>query len=273
MKKLIYLLMAVLMVLAAVSCKKDDKTGDSEPEIPVPEEAVDLGIVMTREDGTTYKLYWAKSNLCETGFCATPEDYGDYYAWGELEPYYAEGHIQDSPCENWRVREDHPITGYNLGSNKFRISGDDADNVIFSRYNTKEIYGQVDDITELQRGEKSGEPVDDVARAKLGGKWRMPTAAEWDALRALSWIWTPQNGVNGRLISADNGNSIFLPAAGCRLNATRGDVNSNGYYWSSSLKTDNPVCAWYMRFYNAHVYEPLGVSRALGCSIRPVWEE
>ena len=41
---------------------------------------------MTREDGTTYKLCWAKSNLCETGLCADPEDYGDYYAWGEMEP-------------------------------------------------------------------------------------------------------------------------------------------------------------------------------------------
>ena len=41
---------------------------------------------MTREDGTTYKLYWATSNLCEDGLCSNPEDYGDYYAWGETEP-------------------------------------------------------------------------------------------------------------------------------------------------------------------------------------------
>lgn len=83
MKRLLYLVMAALMVLA-VSCKKDKPA----PDVPVvvPEEAVDLGIEMTREDGTTYKLYWAKSNLCETGLCANPEDYGDYYAWGETEP-------------------------------------------------------------------------------------------------------------------------------------------------------------------------------------------
>ena len=44
---------------------------------------MDLGIVMTRADGTTYKLFWAKSNLSNDGLCDNPEDYGDYYAWGE----------------------------------------------------------------------------------------------------------------------------------------------------------------------------------------------
>ena len=54
---------------------------------PIPEEAVDLGFEMTREDGTGYKLYWAESNLnFKTGLCAKPEDYGDYYAWGETVP-------------------------------------------------------------------------------------------------------------------------------------------------------------------------------------------
>ena len=88
MKRFLYLSLAALMVLA-VSCKKD------KPAAPkVPGGVVDMGIIMTREDGTTYKLYWAKSNLCESGLCANPEDYGDYYAWGETEPYYAAGHSQ-----------------------------------------------------------------------------------------------------------------------------------------------------------------------------------
>ena len=80
MKRLLYLLMAALLMVLAVSCKKD------KPGNKIPEGAVDLGIVMTREDGTTYKLYWATSNLSKDGLCANPEDYGDYYAWGETEP-------------------------------------------------------------------------------------------------------------------------------------------------------------------------------------------
>ena len=98
MKRIFYISLAALMALA-VSCKKDDKTKH------VPEGAVDLGIVMTREDGTTYNLYWATSNLGEDGLCPNPEDFGDYYAWGETVPRYLKGHSQDSPCSDWRITD------------------------------------------------------------------------------------------------------------------------------------------------------------------------
>ncbi len=65
----------------AALCLQGGKQEEAKPK--VPEGAVDLGIVMTREDGTTYNLYWAKSNLCENGLCANTDDYGDYFAWGE----------------------------------------------------------------------------------------------------------------------------------------------------------------------------------------------
>ena len=238
----------------------------------VPDSAVDLGIVMTREDGTTYNLYWAKSNLCETGLCANPEDYGDYYAWGETEPYYTEGHSQDNPCSNWRTRTDHPITGYDWVSYTFRTSGDTWDNVKFSKYNTMESYGPVDNITELQRGEKDGETTDDVARAKLGGKWRMPTEAECNALLALKWDKTTQNGKNGCLITAPNGNSIFLPAAGNRDGTILDSAGPSGSYWSSSLYTDKPCLAWSLRFYSSS-WSVNSSYRRFGRPIRPVWEE
>ena len=237
----------------------------------VPDSAVDLGIVMTRQDGTTYNLYWAKSNLCETGLCANPEDCGDYYAWGETAPYYTEGHSQDNPCSNWRTRTDHPITGYDWASYTFRTSGDSNNNVKFSKYNTIESYGPVDNITELQRGEKDGETTDDVARAKLGGKWRMPTEAECNALLALKWDKTTQNGKNGCLITAPNGNSIFLPAAGDRVETILDSAGSSGFYWSSSLSTGKPYLAWYIFFSSSR--SVTSGYRKIGMPIRPVWEE
>ena len=290
MKKLIYFLMAVLMVIGAVSCKKDDKpangdTGNNDaPEIIVPEEAVDLGMVLPRLDDEgnplkdeqgneiTYKLYWAKSNLCETGLCAKPGDYGDYYAWGETEPYYEDGYSQVNPCSNWRVREDHPITGYNWVSYKFRTSGDSNENVILSKYNTMDSVGPVDNITELQRGEKTGETEDDAAHAILKGKWRMPTEVELTALLALNWEWTRNNGIKGRLVTADNGNSIFLPAAGNKDGTYLEDAGIYGLYWSSSLLTDDPRRAKGVVFYSDDVYLGAGY-RNYGFSIRPVWEE
>lgn len=58
----------------------------------------------------------------------------------------------------------------------------------------------------------------DVARAKWGGNWRMPTRAEMEELvNKCTWTWTTHNGVKGQLVTGPNGNSIFLPDAGDRL--------------------------------------------------------
>jgi hypothetical protein len=116
------------------------------------------------------------------------------------------------------------------------------------------------------------DPEDDAARANWGGTWRMPTDAEWTELRQnCTWTLTTQNGVNGRLVTASNGNSIFLPAAGYRTDTGLWNVGSLGFYWSSSLGTDLPNLARAMSFKPDRVltcYE----SRAAGLSIRPVTE-
>ena len=219
------------------------KNGNDEPENAVSKGAVDLGIVMTREDGTTYKLYWAKSNLSESGLCANPEDYGDYYAWGELKPK-----------EN-----------YSADTYKFLLYNEDLESFEFSKYNT------VDNKTVL-------DPADDVARVKLGGKWRMPTEAEWKELtERCVWTWTSLNGVNGMLVTATNGNSIFLPAAGNRSGSGShlNNAGSVGRYWSSSLGTDYPDYARYVDFDSddvGRVWVWVYCLRYYGLSVRPVSE-
>ena len=116
------------------------------------------------------------------------------------------------------------------------------------------------------------DPEDDVAHVKLGGKWRMPTNEEWTALRTqCTWTWTTQNGINGRLVTASNGNSIFLPAAGFRYNTDLFNDGSNGYYWSSSLYTDVPSIAWGVYFDPVDVLRSDGY-RKDGFSVRPVSE-
>jgi hypothetical protein len=38
----------------------------------------------------------------------------------------------------------------------------------------------------------------DIARAKWGGNWRLPTKAEvQELIDSCTWTWTTQNGVNG----------------------------------------------------------------------------
>ena len=204
--------------------------------------AVDLGIVMSRTDGTTYKLYWAKSNLSDKGLCTNPEDYGDYYAWGETEP-----------------KESYSWLMYKFGKSS---SGP------FSKYSTPSSDGPIDNKTVL-------EPEDDVAHVKLGGKWRMPTNAEWTELKAkCTWTWVTNyngSGINGMLVKATNGNSIFLPAAGY-LNGTNLRVDgSYGTYWSSSLNKDYPYYAWSVNFDSDDVGRSY-YNRSYGRSVRPVSE-
>ena len=238
MKRLVYLSLAAMMVLV-VSCKKDKPA----PAPKIPEEAVDLGVEMTREDGTTYKLYWAKSNLGIRGLCENPEDAGDYYAWGEMEP-----------------KDNYDWSTYIFGSSK---GGP------FSKYNTD------DNRTILETGAEG----DDVASKILGGKWRMPTKKEWETLSSqCAWTWTDDynhTSVAGVIVTGNvegyKDKSIFLPAAGYRTDDVH-DEGSYGDYWSSSLSTDTPSEAylvWFGRNDVSWVY----YYRYVGYSVRPVWEE
>ena len=115
----------------------------------------------------------------------------------------------------------------------------------------------------------------DAASVNMGGSWRMPTKAELDELRTeCTWTWTyDYNGTGvagGIVISKINGNSIFLPAAGCRFDSGLSSAGSYGYYWSSSLYSyysDN-VC--YLSFYSGGVSWGSDDYRYVGRSVRGV---
>ena len=183
---------------------------------------------------------WA---TCNVG-ASSPSEYGDYFAWGETSP-----------------KSDYSWEDY-----KFRVSGDSYDNVTFSKYNTKRGRGSVDNKTRLDLS-------DDTARANWGGKWRMPTKAEFNELRSnCTCTWTTQGGKNGyKVTSKKNGNSIFLPAAGYQSGASVRRAGSNGDYWSSSLNTGLPGNAWNLYFDSYGFYADLSY-RSDGRLVRPVIE-
>ena len=215
--------------------------------------AVDLGLPSG--------LKWAASNLSETGLCSNHWDYGDYYAWGETEPYYS----SQSPLV-WKSGK----TGYNWSSYKWCKGSE----ITLTKYCSS-------DKTSYWAG--SGSPdnkrvldsEDDVACVKLGGKWRMPTDEEWgELIDKCTWKWVDNyngTGVNGRLVTGPNGNSIFLPAAGYRYDTYPDYVGSYGFFWSSSLSAVYPYSAWRVYFISGTVYRNYG-DRCCGRSVRPVSE-
>lgn len=109
----------------------------------------------------------------------------------------------------------------------------------------------------------------DVAHVKWGGDWRMPTFAEQQELiDNCTWELTTVNGVYGYKVTGSNGNSIFLPAAGCRYESEIDDVGNAGYYFSSTMSDELSVIIYFddgdkMLYSNYSFY---------GHSVRPVCE-
>lgn len=112
----------------------------------------------------------------------------------------------------------------------------------------------------------------DVAHVKWGGNWYMPTMNEINELfDNCTSEWMTLNGVNGRKFTSNiNGNSIFLPAAGCRWSDNLRYVGDNGLFWSSTSDPSNPNSAQNRGFNSYSTMLGFGGSCA-GLSIRPVY--
>lgn len=192
---------------------------------------VDLGL----PSGTK----WA---TCNVG-AATPEDYGDYFAWAET---------TTKTSYEWNNYQYCNHISYEL-----------------TKYCNNSSYGLdgfTDNLTKLQSS-------DDAATANWGGNWRMPTKTEWEELyQKTTSTWTSQNGVEGRLFTANNGNMLFLPAAGKYVFDSNYSIAQEGYYWSGMLNTDNPTLAWFffLNEYNCAMSSYDQHPRQHGRSVRAV---
>lgn len=211
-------------VIASLSSVQDDNA-------PVGVEAVDLGLPSG--------IKWASCNVGAT----KPEEYGGYYAWGEIEEKedyspetylyykYVSGDIHEN--QNW----------INIGS---EISGTEYD----------------------------------VAYVKWGGNWRMPTSVEFrELITECTRVVTNYNGVKGFKLTGPNGNSIFLPFAGYRYKTYLDDIGDDCSFWVGNIWRGLPDDAVFFYFhqlypdnYNNSNYEVRSSngSRETGNSVRPV---
>lgn len=160
---------------------------------------VDLGL----PSGTL----WATCNIGAT----KPEEFGDYFAWGETET---------KEIYNWSTYK-HCISrdGYLYSLTKYNSGHYD-------------IPGIIDSLSTLL-------PEDDAATFNWGNDWRMPTNDEQrELIEECELSWTEVNGVYGAKFTGKNGNSVFFPAAGLRYGSDVYGVDTYGSYWSSSCDED-----------------------------------
>ena len=153
---------------------------------------------------------WASSNLGAN----SPEQPGDYYAWGETEP-----------------KERYNDDNYKYGKAGTMESGSIA--YFMTKYCVEAGLG-LDGFTD---GKTQLEPTDDAATVRLGAPWRMPTEAEIKELVAgCTWSKETINGIPClRATSKANGKSIVICAAGLlsgTTNEARGTITT---FWTSTL--------------------------------------
>lgn len=227
------------LVVAIADNLKLDIAKPSPKESPEPKSVVKetSNIINGHEYvdlGLPSGLKWA---TCNVG-ASKPEEYGGYYAWGELE-----------------VKREYTFETYVYKKEQSFVS---------------RLFGSVAECEFI--GSNISKTKYDVAHVKWGGSWRMPSYDEQDELcNECTWIWTSVDGVNGYKVIGPNGNSIFLPASGYRCGTggvlERGD---RGYYWLALFEIDSVVhyltfssidCDW------THCYFCY-----CGCTVRPVSE-
>ena len=182
-------------------------------------------------------LLWAEANVG----AETAADDGNYYAWGETETKTSFG--------SWKT--------YKLGESSTTLT----------KYNSK------DKKTVLESEE-------DVASVKWSSRCRIPTQAEFAELfdtTNCTWTWTSMTNssnvtVSGyKVKSKKNGKSIFIPASGCyQSNSSLINHNSVGFYWSSTLNSDDTARAYYSRLYESGYVNNGKGSRLWGLTVRPV---
>lgn len=224
MKKYFYAAMLLLgLSIMMVSCIKDDFGSDISRATGKEKGHgyVDLGL----PSGTL----WATCNIG----ASSPEEYGDYYAWGETETK------TEFSWETYKWRY-----GYFEDGDPFLI-----------KYVTTDYWGIVDSLTVLT-------PEDDVAHVKWGGKWRMPTVGEWLELKIRCyWIWVEEEGISGWQACGPNQKTIFFPVD---------HTSSYTIYWSSNGSNMDAHSLDFSQEYVGYFLGGDWNDRYIGSLVRPV---
>ena len=201
---------------------------------------VDLGLTI-EQGGKTYKVYFAKSNLTTTGLAENESDYGDYFAWGAIKPWYSS---IDKSNSTWTATWEK-TGGYTEANAPY------YDNGSYTKYTTD---GEI-----LKAS-------DDAANVILGGDWWIPTQAIWEAL-----VNIPTKGWDSekRYKFTNNDQNLFLPAAYYVNGTSFVAVGFAGYYWSGTATSS--TSAYYLQLYSGgNVSADLASDRFCGFPVRPV---
>ena len=249
MKRAVTLLVTALLMVAGVQTAMAQKMVVTTTDNQVVKFDVNKVKQVTFEDGASIGTIeyvdlslpsgtlWASCNIG----ASSPEQYGFYFAWGEKE-----------------AKNDYSWLTY-------RYCKDTYDSL--TKYCTAEYYGKFDGLDAL-------EDEDDAAAMAWGSPWKVPSMEQFDELmnpENTTVKKTFQDDVYGMLITSKrNGKSIFLPAAGIRMDTDLINDGSRAYYWSRDVVRVDNFLARDFSFTTSSNTPNDTKNRCYGLSIRPV---
>ncbi len=117
----------------------------------------------------------------------------------------------------------------------------------------------------------------DIATAKWGQGWRMPSKENWkELIEKCKWTREKAFHVYGYRVEGPSGNSIFLPNTGLRFGESISNTDA-GYYWTSEMALNDRECACYYYFdgykHNGIVNTRNYVNVYSGRAVRPIHDK
>ena len=191
--------------------------------------------------GLTSGTLWATCNIGADN----PQDAGLFFAWGDTV-----GHGSD------------PSDGYLFSWDNYKwcVVVDYFSH--FTKYCTESSSGN-DGFAD---GKYELDPEDDAAYINWGSEWRTPSKEQFDELKnECTWTLKTIGDVKGYEVVGQNGNSIFLPETGWRIDDMLLD---GGAYWARSANPEDTGGAYYLGWDDWGEYEYGG--RVNGQCVRPV---
>lgn len=191
--------------------------------------------------GLTSGTLWATCNIGADN----PQDAGLFFAWGDTV-----GHGSD------------PSDGYLFSWDNYKWCVVVDYFSLFTKYCTESSSGN-DGFAD---GKYELDPEDDAAYINWGSEWRTPSKEQFDELKnECTWTLKTIGDVKGYEVVGQNGNSIFLPETGWRIDDMLLD---GGAYWARSANPEDTGGAYYLGWDDWGEYEYGG--RVNGQCVRPV---
>ena len=258
-------------------------TGWSEPYVEIGELKWAPQNLAITDSG---KKVWKGDNPTAVKVPGTDEDVinGDYFQWAAS--YKGYNVKENQKPDSLLIYTEFTNRGCGDTGNGFKFIGSKQFNqanapyggIAYSKYNGED------------KDAKSKLDVsDDVANIILGGNWRMPTSAEFQAMKDVTyWKWnatdqgyyvfTPNPETDAGKVNNGTGTYnksdalLFFPAAGYgTFTGLDEGVPSQGFYWSSIINSFDPRYPYYLFFDDLGIIpQYVDYPRDFGFPVRPV---